>query len=51
MAADPRLTPLSLSHGGRTLRGWQWEPVAGVTDAAPRVLLDSTDDDAQIPAL
>lgn len=39
MAADPRLTPLSLSHGDRTLRGWQWEPVAGASADAPRVLL------------
>jgi len=36
---DPRTTPTTLDHGGRTIRGWQWEPEDGAAADAPAVLL------------
>ncbi|MDM7892308.1 alpha/beta fold hydrolase [Curtobacterium caseinilyticum] len=36
---DPRTTPTTLDHGGRTIRGWQWEPQDGTAADAPVVLL------------
>lgn len=39
MSRDPRVSPLTLDHNGRTLRGWQWEAPEGASADAPRVLL------------
>jgi len=39
MALEPRVTPLTLEHDGRALRGWQWESPDGASPDAPRVLL------------
>jgi len=39
MSDDPRVTPLTLDHRGRTLRGWQWESPFGASPDAPQVLL------------
>ncbi len=36
---DPRTTPTTLEHRGRTIRGWQWEPQDGAAPDAPVVLL------------
>ncbi|WIB00138.1 alpha/beta hydrolase [Curtobacterium sp. MCBA15_012] len=33
-AADPRVSPTTLDHHGRTIRGWQWEPADPASGAS-----------------